>query len=299
MAASRSNACAFSCTKDDVLFIQVHPVHPVTSKSPVKKLRKNPLVHIKPVALVSVLALASGCFAQEQAALPDAPEPQFQATIRNTPHNILHDQAAIWTSPIHLRIKDLDWFVPLAAATGAAIATDQSAMNHVVSKNPSFNQKNITLSNAMIGAFIAAPVGVYGIGHFKDSPHAREAGILSGEAMLDGVVVEQGMKLMFWKERPGVDNARGRFFQSSAGVDSAFPSSHSVVAWAAAAELAGEYPTFWKQVLLYSAATGVSVTRVLGQEHFPSDVLVGSAAGWLVGRYVYRRHHRHSLEPQD
>ncbi len=290
------NARAFSGTKDDALFIQFPSLILVTSKSPVKKLCKNPLARIKFVALVSLLALASGCFAQEQATLPDAPEPQFQASIRNTPRNILHDQAAIWTSPIHLRLKDLDWLVPLAAATGAAIATDQSAMNHVVSKNPDFNQKNITLSNGLIGAFIAAPVGVYGIGYFKGSPHAREAGILSGEAMLDGVVVEQGMKLMFWQERPAVDNAQGKFFQSSAGVDSAFPSSHSVVAWAAAAELAGEYPTFWKQVLLYSAATGVSVTRVLGQEHFPSDVIVGGAAGWLVGRYVYRKHHKRSLE---
>jgi membrane-associated phospholipid phosphatase len=47
---------------------------------------------------------------------------------------------------------------------------------------------------------------------------------------------------------------------------------------------------------VYSAATGVSLTRVLGQEHFPSDVLVGGAAGWLIGRYVVRRHlHWHVL----
>ena len=28
-------------------------------------------------------------------------------------------------------------------------------------------------------------------------------------------------------------------------------------------------------------------SRVLGHEHFPSDVIIGSAAGWLVGHYVY------------
>jgi membrane-associated phospholipid phosphatase len=37
----------------------------------------------------------------------------------------------------------------------------------------------------------------------------------------------------------------------------------------------------------------VGITRVLGQEHFPADVLVGGAAGWLIGHYVVR-HHRHS-----
>jgi membrane-associated phospholipid phosphatase len=40
-------------------------------------------------------------------------------------------------------------------------------------------------------------------------------------------------------------------------------------------------------------STGVSLTRVLGQEHFPTDVLVGSAAGWLIGHYVYRKHRLH------
>jgi membrane-associated phospholipid phosphatase len=37
----------------------------------------------------------------------------------------------------------------------------------------------------------------------------------------------------------------------------------------------------------------VGITRVLGQEHFPADVLVGGAAGWFIGHYVVKRH-RHS-----
>ena len=221
-----------------------------------------------------------------------------EVKVSGTPRNILRDQAAIWTSPVRLRVGDLEWFVPLAAATGAAIATDQSAMTHAVSKNLSFNQKNIDASNVMIGGFIAAPVALYGYGHFRESAHAREAGILSAEAMIDGVVVEQGMKLIFWRERPDVDSSRGKFFQTGAGIDSAFPSSHSVVAWAAAAELAGEYHSRWVRLFLYSAATGISLTRVLGQQHFPSDVLVGSAAGWFVGHYVYHKHHNQSLDDE-
>jgi len=109
------------------------------------------------------------------------------------------------------------------------------------------------------------------------------------------VVVEQGMKLIFWRERPYQDGGRGRFFQSNAGVDSSFPSSHSVLAWASAAVIAGEYPNPWTQVLVYGGAAGISFTRLMGQQHFPSDVLVGSAVGWLVGHYVYK--HRHRFEP--
>ena len=250
-------------------------------------------------ALACTLGICSAASAAPApAAPPDAPQPktlpQQDVTIRSAPGDILRDQAVIWTSPLRLRPHDLVWFAPLAVATGAAIATDHRAMADVVTHDPDFNQANVDTSNVLIGGFIAAPVALYGYGHFHESAHAREAGILSGEALLDGVVVEQGMKLIFWRERPAVDNARGHFFQTSTGVDSSFPSSHSVLAWAAASSIASEYPSRWTQFFVYSAATGVSLTRVMGQEHFPSDVLVGSAAGWLIGHYVTHRHHRHS-----
>jgi membrane-associated phospholipid phosphatase len=176
--------------------------------------------------------------------------------------------------------------------TGAAIAVDHRALHDFVSLNPSFNNPNTNASNVLIGGFLATPVMLYGVGHFTTNEHARETGLLSAESLLDGVVVEQGMKLIFWRERPSVDSERGRFFQASAGWDSSFPSSHSVLAWAAASTIATEYPNTWTRILVYSGATGVSLTRLMGQQHFPSDVLVGSAAGWLVGRYVVHHHRR-------
>jgi PAP2 superfamily len=263
----------------------------------VNRPRRKTLCRASSVVFAVLLALTWSGRAQAQqtdGGLPDAPQAQPEVTLRDAPRNILHDQAAIWTSPVRLRGHDLEWLAPLALATGAAIATDHRAMSQVVSHDASFNNANVNTSNVMIGGFIAAPVALYGFGHFAQSEHAREAGILSGEALLDGLVVEQGMKLIFWRERPGVDSARGRFFQTDAGVDSSFPSSHSMLAWATASAIASEYPNHWTQLFVYSAATGVSLTRVLGQEHFPSDVLVGSAAGWLIGRYVVRRH-RHRI----
>jgi len=229
------------------------------------------------------------------APLPDAPQPQVNheaVTIRDTPIHILKDQKAIWTSPLRLKPYDLRWLVPLAAATGVGIATDHHTMRSVVSHDVDFNQANIDASNVITGGLLGAPIALYGLGYLKHNPHAQEAGILAGEAILDGLVVEQGLKLATWRERPGQDNARGLFFQGRAGTDSSFPSSHSVLTWSSAAVLASEYPSRWTQVGVYSLATGVSLTRVLGQEHFPTDVLVGSAAGWLVGHYVYRAHHR-------
>jgi membrane-associated phospholipid phosphatase len=246
-----------------------------------------------------VLALAFSCCAQSQepsSGLIDAPQPQTDSrdaiTIRNMPRDLLRDQARIWISPVRIRPHDLEWLSPLALATGAAIATDHRAMTQIVSDDSGFNQANIDTSNILIGGFIVTPIALYGLGRFQQDRHAREAGILGAETLVDGVAVEQGMKIIFWRERPGLDDSRGRFFQSSVGIDSSFPSSHSLLAWSEASLIAGEYPSRWVQFAAYSAATGVSLTRIMGQQHFPSDVLVGSAAGWFVGRYVVHRHRR-------
>lgn len=236
-------------------------------------------------------------------ALPEAPIPRLDAdapqpavndtvTIRDTPMNILRDQAVFWTSPARIRTHDLKWLAPLAAATGVALATDSYTLRHVVSHDPQFNHNNVDASNAMLTVLIAVPVVSFGYGQITGSEHPRETGILGGESLVNAFVLEQGTKLIFWRERPGVDNANGHFFQTNVGVDSSFPSSHSVFAWSTAAVIAGEYPSAWSQATVYTLATGVSLTRVLGQEHFPTDVLVGGAIGWLAGHYVYKVRHR-------
>lgn len=250
-----------------------------------------------PTLLLSI-SLTATAQTSAQSALPETPQPQPTSasdtpTLRDLPASFLHDQAVIWTSPARIRPHDLLYLAPLAAATGAAIVTDHRTLSTVVSHDSSFNNANVNASNVVIGGLLAAPVALFGIGQFRDHPHAREAGLLGSEAILDGLVVEQGLKLLTFRERPTATNSSGRFWQTSAGVDSSFPSSHAVLAWSSASVLASEYHSPLAQIGIYSLATGVSLTRVLGQQHFPSDVLVGSAAGWLVGHYVYRSHHRH------
>src|SRR6185312_13419517 len=47
---------------------------------------------------------------------------------------------------------------------------------------------------------------------------------------------------------------------------------------------------------VYGAAGAVSISRVTGRQHFPSDVVVGSTLGWLIGRQIYRAHHDPDIE---
>ncbi|HEY1768515.1 MAG TPA: phosphatase PAP2 family protein [Terracidiphilus sp.] len=249
-------------------------------------------------ALGSLLALSlcSQVCAQSGNQLPNAPQPQNDSsppvTLRRTARNILADQEAIWTSPA--RLKDSNAVGPalLVLATAGLITTDHEVMSkHFL--DPSRAHEANTASNGLLGGFVAAPVILYDMGHIKQDDHATETGILGGEAMADSLAVDEVLKLVTMRERPALDGAKGRFFQTNVGFDSSFPSTHCMIVWSSAAAIASEYRGPLTQIAAYGLATGVSVARVVGRQHFPSDVLVGSAVGWMIGRYVVHRH-RHA-----
>jgi hypothetical protein len=200
--------------------------------------------------------------------------------------NIAKDQHDIWTSPAHLRFGYADWLVPFAGVTAGLLVTDRDVNLHQ-SNSPGTLKNYRNLSNFGIAGMAGATGGVYLWGRITDDPHKQEAGILSGEAALDGLLVSTVLKYATGRERPGVDSFHGRFWQ---GGDS-FPSDHAVAAWAVASVLTHEYPGPLTKFLAYGAASAISIARVRGQKHFPSDVLVGSGIGWLSGWQVYRAHH--------
>jgi hypothetical protein len=246
--------------------------------------------------------------ASEISALPDAPTPQNTIpgpalppkpepiTFLGTPKRILLDQKAIWTSPLHVKPLDAMWLLPLAAVTGTMIGSDQHTMNALVHINANDQQHFKTLSDAGVGALGFIPGTMYLWSLNRDAPQAHETALLSGEALVDSLVVSQAIQLVSMRDRPNVNNAKGNFFSSSP-LDSSFPSNHAAAAWAMASVLGDEYPGWLSRTAVYGLATGVSVSRVLAEQHFPSDVLIGSAAGWLIGHYVYRAHHNFTLNP--
>jgi PAP2 superfamily len=43
-------------------------------------------------------------------------------------------------------------------------------------------------------------------------------------------------------------------------------------------------------ITAYGLASLVTLSRLSGQQHFASDIFVGSAIGWFTGRYVFKTH---------
>src|SRR5258707_5267540 len=200
--------------------------------------------------------------------------------------NIAEDQKAVWIGAKNVRWVDADWLVPLGGAAAAMFVTDSSYSRHL-SNSPNRIKYSKDVSNYGFASMVGIGGGLYLWGHLTHDDHKIETGILAGEAAIDSLVPVYAMKYAFGRERPLQDDYRGRFGQG--GVS--FPSEHAAAVWSIASVIAHEYPGPLTSLFVYGLASAVSASRITAKQHFPSDVLVGSAIGWFEGMYVYRKHH--------
>ena len=243
------------------------------------------------ILLVIISVSMSNASAQAPTSTPKpSPTPSLE---RKFLKNILRDQRAIWTSPLHVQKDDAKWLAPLGLSTAALIATDRRTAD-ALDDNSTRLKVSHAISDLGSGYGAGSIAGAfYLIGRATHSQRARETGLLGGEALIDSGIVAAVLKRATQRPRPRAGRERGDFFDGGLS----FPSGHSIAAWSLATVVANEYRDCrLVQVSAYGLAAAVSVSRYTGRNHFLSDVLVGSAIGYGIGRYVYRAHHDPALE---
>ena len=68
-------------------------------------------------------------------------------------------------------------------------------------------------------------------------------------------------------------------------------SGHAATSFAFATVVANKYKNKKLVVIgAYSLATAVSLSRIGGMNHHPSDIAIGAAIGHLIGRFILRQH---------
>ena len=199
------------------------------------------------------------------------------------------------------RLKDMRWALPLAGATGLTLATDPEASRKLAGSDPNRWKTSSTISDAGLVTMGALAGGTYLWGAVTHDDHKRETGVLAIEAATDAVIDNEGIKQLFRRDRPTVGTGQGLFFNSPTKFpsDAGFVSGHAMISWSIASVIAHEYPGWLTQTAVYGLATLTSAARVSGKKHFPSDVLLGAAAGWYIGHQVYRAHHDPELGGMD
>ena len=248
-------------------------------------------------AMVLSTVFLSAVISAHAQAPSSTPQPSKTPTLESQFFkNVLRDQKAIWTSPFHLRGRDARWLAPLSLGTAALIATDRRTGDEIAESTSQLNASRIV-------SYAGSAYGVGGIaatfylfGRARHDERARETGLLGAEALIDSAIVVTALKEITQRGRPLSGRDRSEFFDGG----SSFPSGHSIEAWSLAAVIANEYHDHrWVQIGAYGIASAVSLSRFTGSKHYLSDVLVGSAAGYGIGRYVYRTHHRAKTDSGD
>jgi membrane-associated phospholipid phosphatase len=200
--------------------------------------------------------------------------------------DFFQDQKHLWTSPVRTRLSDATWLVPLGGLAAGLFVTDRQ-YSASLSHSPATLSHYKTVSNVGVASLVGAGAGLYLLSFPTHNEHWRETGFLAGEAALNSLLITETMKYSFRRERPYQGNGNGSFFSGG----TSFPSEHAAAAWSIAGVIAHEYPGTLPKLFAYGMASAVSFSRVHGQQHFPSDVLVGGVIGYLAAQSVYRRRH--------
>jgi membrane-associated phospholipid phosphatase len=224
--------------------------------------------------------------------LPRSSDPGKQPFLRN----FVHTEWRMWSSPFRSTSYDTPtvkkYVIPFALISTALIATDKKTVDVL----PNTTDQAVWSGRiSQLGAaysLAGASGTMYLFGKATGNKHARETGWLAIEAIAHTQLVVFGIKQATNRIRPVTDEARGGFWN---GGDS-FPSGHAATSFAVASVFSYEYRDHIAvPIVAYSLASVISASRVSARRHWASDIFVGGASGFLIGRYIYKTRHDPSL----
>ena len=209
---------------------------------------------------------------------------------------LVRDEALLWSSPVRSTRHSLRTILPLAGITGAALLVDRRIASGLPN---SADQVRFSKGVSVAGTYYslgAASAAFVGVGSLTGNRRALETGLLVAQAVAHTESIAQMLKYAAGRERPDFGDAGGgRFWHRQ----QSFPSGHAMGTWAAAAVISREYRhNRFIRYGIYALPLLVSASRIGAQRHFLADVVAGGSIGYLMGAWLYDRHHdpRHGPE---
>ena len=224
----------------------------------------------------------------------------------------------VLAQPLHYDWKDWTVFGGVAAVTTLALVYDDEIYDFV---DGTFgNEKWNTASKCtdVFGEeyFILPTVALtYAVGAIGDHCRLKNMSLAALQSFVYAEVASAGLKVLTCRLRPSEVNSQQstvpelvegtfRHFDKLSDRNSnsqtwlgafksfkstSFPSGHAMRSFALATTVAGFYPDKkWVGIVSYSLATMTSLGRVVSKEHWASDVIVGAALGYFIGRGVVK-----------
>lgn len=241
--------------------------------------------------LVFACVLGSAAAVAQQPSSPETPISPKQFAL-----DVLHDQKPIWTLP-RQAVKHWKPILAVALGTTGLVLLDPytEPYFHDRSRFSSYKTGPLRGRNTTLGITMT-PVAFYVAGLAKHTTPTRNTGLLAAEGVIDTQIVSFVMKNAIGRSIPSDIPPQGSLrdtwfkYQGSFTNRGGFPSGHTASAFAVATVIASRYREHrWIPWVAYGAATFVSLTRLPDQAHFPSDIFLGAAMGYGIGRFVVLR----------
>lgn len=205
-----------------------------------------------------------------------------------------HDSKSFIISPAKWRTKQWIEFGVVAGAGVLAYTQDEKIQEYFVAHQSTSADHLSKFVFEPFGRF--APVligGLYLGGRFAKDKRLAGTSLTAAKAFVVSAVFAGVVKQITHRHRPYQDdipdhaNWDGPF---SSIEFTSFPSGHATSAFSMATVFAMEYSsTIWVPILSYTLATGTAVSRLYDNKHWASDVVIGSALGFVTGRFMWKQ----------
>lgn len=199
--------------------------------------------------------------------------------------------------PLHYDWKDWTIFGGVAAVGALTFVYDEEIFDIIDQRIDNSGSRNFVQFTDVIGdeLFILPSIaGTYLVSAIDKNCHTRNLSLALLQSFIYAEVASASFKILTCRLRPVDVNVQqsthdghiwlGPFatFESSS-----FPSGHAMRSFALATTVAGFYSdNLWVGIVSYSLAAACSAGRLISREHWASDVIVGAALGYFIGRGV-------------
>lgn len=211
---------------------------------------------------------------------------------------LVNYQKQMLSFPVSLfQPQDLVPTAAVIAATAALVALDPLD-EPFFRRTSSFNSFNKVFSgNTTEYGTIAAPVALFAAGLIRHDAKMQKTAVLAGEALVDAEILAIGFKDITKRLSPSsipvAGNYSDTFFKSPGSAlrgEGSFPSSHTITAFSVATVVARRYSNHrWVPYVAYGLAGAIGASRITSSAHFVSDVFIGGALGYSIGRFSTSR----------
>ncbi len=142
------------------------------------------------------------------------------------------------------------------------------------------------------GLYPAVLIGSYYVYGLSAKNHkSRQIALGATQAFIVSGISVEILKHLTHRHRPYEDiPANSRKWEGPfKGFEyTSFPSGHTITAFSLASFFSSVYKEkLWVSILSYSLASGVGLQRIYDDKHWASDVFIGAALGFAIGKSVY------------